>query len=216
MILKNLSVTIPRDQVLLNLKFNVKTSQETNNVTRLIDEMLDEGAVLVNPRAAVKTMSIRDKRSAVTTFDDTAFVIPSAEMAKLLVDCCKVTLLICTIGDELEQKTKALIVQKELTRATILDAVASEAVEALTDKVNELVRQEANGEGAKLTRRFSPGYGDWNISEHKNVLAILNAETIGVTVNEQHLMQPEKTVSACIGWIKEPNHPVRDILGKAE
>ena len=52
--------------------------------------------------------------------------------------------------------------------------------------------------------RFSPGYGDLPLSTQKDFIRILNTERLaGVTINENYLMNPRKTVTAVCGLKKE-------------
>ncbi|MCP4645031.1 MAG: AmmeMemoRadiSam system protein A [bacterium] len=54
----------------------------------------------------------------------------------------------------------------------------SEAVEALTEAVNDIVRQNAKKEKTETVSRFSSGYGDWNIHEQKRLLATIARDSL--------------------------------------
>jgi hypothetical protein len=90
-----------------------------------------------------------------------------------------------------------------MTRAVILDAVASEAVETFADHVNEILAREHSLSGLKPTMRFSPGYGDLRTDIHTKLLPLLESERIGIRSHPQNfILYPEKTISAVIGWVK--------------
>jgi hypothetical protein len=53
---------------------------------------------------------------------------------------------------------------------------------------------------ARLTARYSPGYGDFPLSEQRHIFALLDVtRRIGVSLTEGGLMLPQKSVTALIG-----------------
>ena len=55
-------------------------------------------------------------------------------------------------------------------------------------------------EGMYLRPRFSPGYGDFNISHQETLMRMLDcAKTIGLTMTDSFMMTPTKSVTALIG-----------------
>jgi len=211
MIIRNLQFAIPVDEVLLRLKYNVKKSEISEPVQSLIDSMMNEGAILSEPQAVVEEYVIAGFTQEAVLLEETDFTLKSASLVEHLHDCYKVSLIVCTIGSGCQEKIKDFLDAKEISKAATLDAVASESVEAFTEAVNQLVNQNADAEGAETVMRFSTGYGDWSVKEQSRIVQELQAEQIGVSVNEASLMLPEKTVSACIGW-KKTDKPVRKIL----
>jgi hypothetical protein len=47
--------------------------------------------------------------------------------------------------------------------------------------------------------RFSPGYGDFDITHQTDILRILDAQKIGLTETKTHMLTPLKSVTAVIG-----------------
>ncbi len=202
MILRDIPFTIPKKDVLFNLKFNVRNSKMTPSVESLIVEMINEGYILSEPKAVKDDFKIAECDRNVTRLGD-SFAIESESISELLRPCYKATLFICTIGDAIPKAVAKFISEGEITKGAVLDSVASEAVEAVANKVNEIIAQEAIGELAYLTRRYSPGYGDWDLRYNKDILDILKGGEIGVSITENFLMQPEKSITAIVGWIKK-------------
>jgi len=54
----------------------------------------------------------------------------------------------------------------------------------------------------KLRARFSPGYGDWNLTEQEKLFKICGAEKIGLSLTEAFMLEPRKSVTAIIGLEK--------------
>ncbi len=202
MILRDIPFTIPRDKVLLRLKFNVNVSKSNEKIDHLIDSMMDEGYMIAQSRASIQDFYIKENKMEEIRLVDTNFIIRGRKIAEHLKNCFKISFMVCTIGDEFTQAVESLSSGGEITKAVILDAVGSEAIEALADTVTNIIKQNAKTERADIITRFSPGYGDWPVAEQKELLKIVEAKKIGVRLTEQYLMIPEKSISACIGWIK--------------
>ena len=77
------------------------------------------------------------------------------------------------------------------------------AVEEVAEAVDDIIKQKAKVAGYKTTKLFSCGYGDWQIENQDEILRLLDADKIGVTVNEVHHMIPRKSITAVLGWEKK-------------
>jgi len=121
--------------------------------------------------------------------------VESVSLAKHLEGCHSALLFAATIGvgaDRLIQRWSRL----SPSRGTVLDALASAAVEGWCDAAEaELTR----GLGPHCDR-FSPGYGDFALQHQRDILLCLDtARTLGLTLTESLLMMPSKSVTAVIG-----------------
>ena len=67
------------------------------------------------------------------------------------------------------------------------------------DETELEIRRELS-DGETLVSRYSPGYGDYPLSEQQRLLTILDApRTVGVSLTDTLVMAPSKSVSAVIG-----------------
>ncbi|MDR1271442.1 MAG: methionine synthase [Clostridiales Family XIII bacterium] len=95
--------------------------------------------------------------------------------------------------------------------AVVADTAASELAECYADEAERLIKERLAGEGpggsgVYLTGRYSPGYGDLDLSvQNKLVRALDGARAIGLTVTDSHIMLPRKSITAIIGV---SDHPV--------
>jgi len=103
------------------------------------------------------------------------------------------------MGSSLENKVSEFFTQGEFPRAIALDAVATVAIEALSKYVRNLICQEAKDRNLQITRYFSPGYGDWDISQQKDIFKIIPTNKIGVSLTESCMILPRKSLSWIIG-----------------
>lgn len=137
-----------------------------------------------------------------------------------LEDCEKVAVMAATLGIGVDNLIRRYQV-KDMAMAVILDAGASVYIEQVCDGfeaeigdavcVSEVAARE-NGDLKPqfMTPRFSPGYGDYPITEQKYILSLVDApRRIGLNATADSLMIPRKSVSALIGLA---DHPVKGKL----
>lgn len=124
----------------------------------------------------------------------------SKKLSQCLKGCKEAYVFAATIGarfDRLIEKYKRISPSKSL----IFQALGAERIETLCDEFcDDIKRKEERG----LTMRFSPGYGDLDLSFQKEIFRVLNpAKNIGLTLNDSFLMTPGKSVTAIFGLTDE-------------
>jgi hypothetical protein len=115
----------------------------------------------------------------------------------------KVALCVCTIGLGLEKGVENLTKKNDLLRALILDSLGSEAVEEVAIHSDRKITEEAITMNLWPSKRFSPGYGEWDLKEQQFIFNILPAKKIGVELNEFFMMTPRKSISFRINFYKD-------------
>ena len=119
-------------------------------------------------------------------------------LAARLFGCESVILLAATVGLAPDRHMARLSAYP--AKALWIQAAATERVEALCDLFEAELGEEKRREGKSLLRRFSPGYGGLPLTLQKNLLAVLDGgRAIGLTLGENLLMSPTKSVTAMIG-----------------
>jgi hypothetical protein len=117
----------------------------------------------------------------------------STALMKLSEGSSSCLALVATLGvgvDRLILKSSQL----SASRAFIIDAMADALVEALCD----LAEREICA-GLKTRPRFSPGYGDLELSLGEELVALTDADKLlGIRMTESGLMVPKKSVNALI------------------
>ncbi len=113
-------------------------------------------------------------------------------------DEAPLTLVVCTIGDALEQRVAELSDRGHVVRAMLLDALGSAAAEELADRSNRRICEEALRAGLDPGPRVSPGCGAWKLEGQVWLFRELAPQEIGVTLGEAHMMTPRKSVSYAV------------------
>lgn len=201
-IIKGLSVRVERDVVLRRLKVRPGAFDGSGPIGPLLEGTVAEGYGLIAPAAVYATLRIDTCGEGVVTFIDSAFSIPGEKVAELLRPCVTATLMAATIGSSLPAETVRLMDAGRMTEAMILDAFGSEAADEAVNVLCGMLRKDGARERLVMTRRFSPGYGDWPITEQRRILDVCNAGRIGVGVSPESILVPEKSVTAVAGWLK--------------
>ncbi|MBI4379305.1 MAG: hypothetical protein HY578_09430 [Nitrospinae bacterium] len=202
MIIKGIKITIDFNQVLKELGFKQVSSVLTPLMEKMVREEIERAEGLINPQAIVINFSLTSVTENEIITDCDSLYFKTRYLAKNLSGCTKASLFICTVGSKLEERVKDYFAEGEQTRAFIMNGIGSAAAEEVAEYVNQMIIKEAEGEGFKTVRRFSPGYGDWNLSDQKAILKTLNPSPIGVTLTERCVMIPEKSITAIVGWKK--------------
>ena len=100
-----------------------------------------------------------------------------------------------TLGIGLDE----LIAQHDVLTAYLLDSCGSALAESFARSAQEQIDGWAASQGLETTRRFSPGYCDWEISRGQRALfEFLEPQQAGITAAPTGLMTPRKSVSAVI------------------
>lgn len=118
----------------------------------------------------------------------------SSSLAKILTGCNEAIFFAVSAGIEVDRLISRASLQSSAD-AFIFDAIGSAMIESFADYVNGLII-----DNQKSTKRFSPGYADFPLEFQSTLLKRLNAEaTVGVSLSEQLLMIPMKSITAVIG-----------------
>jgi hypothetical protein len=169
----------------------------------IVREQMALGKQLVLPRQVVALSSVVVRQPRTIALEP-EFAIESDKVFALLKDCARAAGFAVTIGPGLEAKRDRYLLDRETTRALVLDAVGSVITEELAEITHRQLTQDAAKEGLHATMRFSPGYGDWALKEQGPFLRWLGAEHIGIKLTANFQMLPEKSVSAIVGFRRHP------------
>jgi hypothetical protein len=189
---------INKEEVLRYLGYKGQDIDE--NLTNTIEECREEIKKVIMPRVvySYKNIKLSDDGVEVIT---TNLILKGKDIKEHLKNSTECVLMAVTLGNEVEKRTR-LYEKTNLTKALILDACATTAVEEVCDIVENSVKEKAISSGMNITFRYSPGYGDLSLNVQNSFLRALDAQKkIGLTVSENNLLFPRKSVTAIIGIV---------------
>ena len=187
---------IDREEMLRYLRYGGGAiPEDTEEALRRGEERLLKAA---RPRAVWRVFPYRPGEP----LPGTGFVPEGEDLRTFLADCDEVILLAATLGAEPDLLQRQLRL-RHMSDAVILDAAVSAAVENVCD--NLCADLAARFAPRYLTERFSPGYGDFPLSQQGWFFRLLDMNRrLGVTLTESDLMIPQKTVTAVVGVSDRP------------
>jgi hypothetical protein len=162
---------------------------------------IDEASRAVHLMGAACMLGlVRVDGSGVELEDRTVFA--SSALAGMLSGCEKVLLMGATAGQAIMDEILSATQSENLTRAVILDAVASEMADSGLDWIMDYMNQDLMRKARRLTKaRFSAGYGDFSLENQKSIHALLHLDKIGVSITDRCILMPEKSVTAVAGIV---------------
>ena len=130
------------------------------------------------------------------------FKIRGSSIEKHLEGCEKIICLAVTVGEKIEEEITSRFKQGRYLESMLMDAAATCAVEQAADSLEKAVALETSKESYKMRWRYSPGYGDWDLSQQKNFFQIIGAQEIGMKLSSSMMLIPRKSITAIIGLEK--------------
>jgi hypothetical protein len=195
-VLKLKGVTIPKEEVLRYLGYKKQEIEES--LDKLINETIEESKDLLLPKFVYGSYKNKLQDNGVL-LEGTNLVFQGKDIKEHLKYSNEVVVMAVTVGSKIETKIK-FYEKSNLTKALILDACATTAVEEVCDEIEEHIKMEANSNNLSITFRYSPGYGDLPLDIQGELISVLKADkTIGLTASAHHLLFPRKSVTAIIG-----------------
>ncbi len=196
--LSNISFDYPRVPILRRLGYRV--GQEPDEKTDiLIKQMSDETRILMDAKGLYSILDLKVGEDFLEL--DSTHRIKSNSLHRLLKDSDIAVVMAVTIGDDICAKRDYYVTDsKEMSKGVVIDAVMSEVADAVMDSLHNMVKKMGIQKGYNTTIRYSPGYNDFDLSCQNMVDDILGLEQIGVVVTDHHLLKPEKSVTAVVGW----------------
>ena len=113
--------------------------------------------------------------------------INSADLCRYLGTGRRVVVLAATLGTGVDVFLQRLM-RTNMAQAVLADKQASKLIE-------EYVNQLQAGLGIE-GKRYSPGYGDFDIKHQKDILQMLKCEKIGLYMTEGYMLTPSKSITA--------------------
>lgn len=196
-VLEGLPLSIDRDEVLRFQGYKKDVDVPTADVLAIFAEALALGERLMAPRLVYRAVPVTARSADRLEAGGERLHIP--QIGRLWGPIEAVGAGICTVGEAIEARVRALFDAREFPLAVMLDSVGSAAVESLAEYANDLLCQAALPEGLNVTNRVSPGYAGWDTAEQARLFRLCPGDPIGVSLNEACFMTPGKSISWLVG-----------------
>ena len=195
----SINISVPTREIFRRLGYRKGITRIGKSQKEVIEGYIEYALSLIHLRGAGRRISIKEKSSSNIVLSN-GVVFESKGLSKMIGYCEEIILMGATAGDDVIESIREDTEANQLTRGVVLDAVASEMVDASLDWIVDYFNRELRRENKRLTKsRFSAGYGDFTLENQKKICDILEFERIGVKINENYILMPEKSVTAVAG-----------------
>lgn len=187
------------DEALRYMGYNKNIDIE--NIRPILEKCEQELISAANIRYCYKVFDINISGDFVT-LANTNMTLTGTSISNHLEGCYRAVLMACTLSDKVDKLISRYNIT-DMTASLITDAMASAYIEQACNAVEMEIKNKLNIKN--MTWRFSPGYGDLPIDIQKNFVQVINAgKQIGLTVTENNILIPRKSVTAIIGISENP------------
>jgi hypothetical protein len=191
--------TVDRGEVLRYLGYPSGVAP-SRRVAEMVEPWIQAAAELAAPRATylVLPVTVKSRRVlGVQTADGNTEL--RGAIGEFLEPAQFVAAFVATAGAGIENRASELLGQGETLPAMIVNAVGAERAEAAEAAVIAQLKAKAAPLGLATTLPYSPGYCGMKLTEQRKLFALFDGENLGVTLTDDYLMRPLKSISGLIG-----------------
>ena len=120
-------------------------------------------------------------------------ILPYLEQASIILSSA------ITLGTAIEKEIDDCFLAKDFTRGIALDSAATVASGQLLDMITQYIKEICEPKGYKIIWRFSPGNGDWPVSQQTDVANAAGGSQIGLSITAGGMLNPRKSLTAMFG-----------------
>lgn len=198
---ETIPATLPRPAIYRRLGYRKEATRISPGQREEVEGYIADALPLLQLKGSALRLSIEIEKPALISLPE-GNTFASRKLARFLKDAREIILMGATAGTAIMEAIQADIGGRNVTRGVVLDATASEVVDAGLDWIMGYFRQSLRREGKTLFRsRFSAGYGDFALENQRLMHRLLQMDRLNVTITESCLLVPEKSVTAVTGII---------------
>lgn len=193
-------VEINEKEIARLLGYKVKEPNE--EMSQCIREEIEGCIKYIKPQITWEKVNIRSVSENRVILENNV-VLQGEFIAKKLLKCQYVIVLVSTIGKELEEIVHKAFASEDYLKGMIVDNIGTTAL-AYINKVfwNKLI-DKIKDSNMGITSCMSPGDKAWDIKEQTKIFQCLKGNEIGVILTESNMMLPIKSTSAIYGFGEE-------------
>jgi hypothetical protein len=106
---------------------------------------------------------------------------------------------VCTVGSVLEKQVSQWFASGDRLRSVLLDDIGTLALYQLSDRLEEMIREEAAVRGLDASGVLNPGDDGFDLRDQTTIIQLAGGADIGVSVTPTSMLAPRKTLSMVIG-----------------
>jgi hypothetical protein len=159
------------------------------------DGYIQEGLSKLELKGASLSIGIKSNRDSVVKLEDN-LSIKSELLSSLLKGYQEALFIAATAGEAIMAEIDSAQ-NSNMTKAVVLDALASESVELSLGWIIDILNKEILRYKKRIIpRRISCGYGDFKIEYQNEIYRLMKLGRLKIELNDYFQLVPEKSVTA--------------------
>lgn len=196
---RNIQTPYKKSLIYTRLGYEKTNTRLESGKKKEIDKWITEAEVLCKVDIIFWMVEITNIEKNAIILENSERIV-SSSLSALLQHSNEAVLMAATSGPRITDEIKQLQQKGEMAKALVYDAAASEITDAGLDWLMSFLRQRFIREGKVLTHmRYSPGYGDLDLTNQDIFYRWLNLKDWGIKITPKYMLIPEKTVTAIVG-----------------
>jgi len=196
---EQINILPPKNRIYSRLGYTKGVTQISQIQEKAIDESIDQAVESIALKGLGSVLEVLSIKDSIILLENNISINSSA-LAKNLLGSSNVLFFAATSGqgivDVIHEKSNS----DDVTTASIFDATASEITDLALSWISDYFNQNLRRVNKRVNeRRFSAGYADFSLDNQNLICNTLDIKKIGVTVGENYILKPEKTVTAVAG-----------------
>jgi hypothetical protein len=183
------------EKALVWRRLGIRAGDVAAALEREIGAAYEKARAALEPKHAHKLWAVAAARPGAVELAN-GIILESGLVAKIAAGADAIVAMAATVGPGIDELADYCNARGDIFAMTVADAVGSVAAEELISLVHAAAAAEAEREGRALTRRVSPGYGDFSLGDQPRLLELAGGAGLGITLTENYMMVPRKSVTA--------------------
>lgn len=176
--------------------------QPSNAAQKLATSLLPQAVKLIKPVAYVGFFPVKGFYKRRLELEN-GLTLTGGFVSHILGEAQEIAVLVCTIGQALEEHAKECFDKGQPARGYILDGLGTVALGNLAEDARRNIEVQVNQRGLQTSMPISPGHADWALSEQQVLFQMVPTRDTGVILNSSFLMQPRKSITMVVGLGKK-------------
>ncbi|MGM9521415.1 MAG: vitamin B12 dependent-methionine synthase activation domain-containing protein [Oscillospiraceae bacterium] len=203
--MRDTDYVIERSEVLRYLAYSGQKIEP--ELDKRIDEMMKSCLRHSDPKYCYEVFDIEETAEGIELIG-CGVTFKGEDIRRHLHGAVSCAVMAVTIGLAAEREIFRLECQS-VSDALIFNAACTAMVEVAADRCDDEIKALAASKGLYTNFRYSPGYGDFPLTQQPEVLGLINAGTrLGITLTDSLMMLPRKSVSAVKGMFTRSEQAV--------
>jgi len=198
---ESINISTPVNRIYTRLGYREGLTHLGDQQKKQVEESIEKALSLIQLKGAGSIYQIENNDSNQIVLAEKV-IFKSTKLAKFLKGSSESLIMAVTAGQDIVDAIVENSSSDNLTLGVVLDAVASEMTDAGLQWIMNYFATSLKRERKTITqKRFSAGYGDFDIINQKAIYDLLQLERLGVILTSSYILVPEKSVTAVAGII---------------